>query len=70
MATKRKNPVMVDQRMIELAGKKYTRRAWADGWVQHYRENKRQACLVKLDVLTHAGLIARIDAMLASGESR
>jgi hypothetical protein len=62
---KLKNPVMTEQKTVTIGGKEYTRRTWADGWVQHYRHNNRQACLVKLDVLTHAALIAKINAAIA-----
>lgn len=61
---KRKNPVMTEQLVAVVGGKSYTRRAWADGWVQHYRHDNRRGCLVKLDVMTHNKLIARIDAAL------
>jgi hypothetical protein len=60
-----KDPVMTEQRVVVVGSSTYTRRVWADGWVQHYRHNKRQACLIKLDVLTHAKLSARIEAALA-----
>ena len=62
---KRNNPVMIENRDVMVGDKRYTRRTWANGFVQHYRVNKRQACLVRLDAEAHAKLIAKIDAALA-----
>lgn len=47
---KRKNPVLIEQREIQIGSMTYTYRKWADGSEQFYRYNRRQACLVKLDV--------------------
>jgi hypothetical protein len=60
-----KNPVMTEQREVTIGDVRYTRRTWADGSVQHYRHNRRQACLVKLDARRSFKVCAAIDAALA-----
>jgi hypothetical protein len=57
---KRKNPAMIEQRVITLNGKTYTKRAWEDGGECFYRHDTRRGCLVKLSAHAHAGLIAAL----------